>query len=198
MKKTGNGFPIPMKDLVISTRRGLSSSYLRDGTNPIRLVKAKDITRDGNLSTETIDTERVRRTPAFEKARIKPRDLLITVTGTKFRSTVVHEQVEDLFISNSLIALSFDRTRIMPEFAAWYLNSPRGQADIQRRASGTVTMSLNTATLLEVAIPVPPMVEQQRLVDLLCVVKSYQAILERETALLNRITDSLTGDVTRS
>lgn len=198
MKILRNAPLTPIRDLVISTRRGLSSPYLKDGTEPIRLVKAKDITSDGRLSMDTIDTERVKRTPAFDKALIKPGDLLVTVAGTKFRSAVVREEAEDLIASNSLIALSFDRTKILPEFAVMYLNSSRGQADIQRWASGAVMMSLNTATLLEVTIPVPPIDKQQQLVDLLHVVRGYRAILELETALLNQITDSLMEEVMRS
>jgi type I restriction enzyme S subunit len=186
-----------MKDLVTATRRGLSTPYLRNGTDVIRLVKAKDITTDGDLSIETVDSEHARRTPAFDRARLKPGDVLVTVAGSRFRAAVVNEAASDLIASNSLIALSFDRSRILPEFAAWYLNSSRGQADIQRWASGARMMSLNTASLLEVAIPVPPLEEQQRLVDLLRLVRSYREILDHETALLNRITDSLMEDVIR-
>ena len=39
--------------------------------------------------------------------------------------------------------------------------------------------------------------EQQRLVDLLRLVRSYREILEQETALLNRIKNSLMEDVIR-
>lgn len=188
---------IPMKDLVTSTRRGLSTPYLRDGTESILLVKAKDITIDGDLLVETVDTEQVRRTPAFDRARLNPGDLLVTVAGSRFRAAVVHEAAADLIASNSLIALSFDRSRVLPEFAAWYLNSSRGQNDIQRWASGAGMMSLNTASLLEVSIPVPTLEEQQQLVDLLRLFRSYREILEYETELLNRIVDSLLEDVIR-
>ena len=186
-----------MKNLVTSTRRGLSTPYLRDGTEPILLVKAKDITVDGELSVETVDTECVKRTPAFDRARLKPGDVLITVAGSKFRAAVVHEAAADLIASNSLIALSFDRSRVLTEYAAWYLNSSRGQADIQRWASGAGMMSLNTASLLEVGIPLPSLEEQQRLVDLLRLIRSYREILEEEATLLDRIMDSLMEDVIR-
>ena len=197
MKPAASVSCIPLKDLVTSTRRGLSTPYLRDGNESILLVKAKDITIDGNLSAETVDTERVRRTPAFDRARLTPGDLLVTVAGSRFRAAVVHEAAADLIASNSLIALSFDESRILPEFAAWYLNSSRGQADIQRWASGAGMMSLNTASLLEVTIPLPSLEEQERLVDLLRLVRSYRGILEEETALLNKIMDSLMEDVIR-
>lgn len=189
---------VPMKDLVTSTQRGLSTPYLRNGTEAILLVKAKDITSDGDLLAETVDTEHVRRTPAFERARLKPGDVLVTVAGSRFRAAVVTDAAADLIASNSLIALSLDRSRVLPEFAAWYLNSSRGQADIQRWASGAGMMSLNTASLLEVAIPLPTLEEQQRLVDLLRLVRSYRTILEEETELLKKIMDSLMEDVIRA
>ncbi|HIH02992.1 MAG TPA: hypothetical protein HA263_03765 [Methanoregulaceae archaeon] len=186
-----------MKDLVTSTRRGLSTPYLRNGTESIRLVKAKDIASDGMLLIDTVDKEQVRRTAALDRARLTSGDVLVTVAGSRFRATVVHEVAEDLVASNSLIALSFDRTQVLPEFAAWYLNSSRGQADIQRWASGAVMQSINTAALLAVTIPVPSMEKQQHLVNLLQVIGSYQEVLKREAALLEKITDSLVEDVNR-
>ncbi|MEN6519235.1 MAG: hypothetical protein ABFC38_13855 [Methanospirillum sp.] len=186
-----------MKDLVTSTRRGLSTPYLRNGTESILLVKAKDITIDGRLLIETVDKEQVRRTAALDRARLTLGDVLVTVAGSRFRATVVHEVAEDLVASNSLIALSFDRSRVLPEFAARYLNSSRGQADIQRWASGAVMQSINTAALLAVTIPVPSMEKQQHFVNLLQVIGSYQEVLKREAALLEKITDSLVEDVNR-
>ena len=180
-----------MRDLITSTRRGLSSSYLNGGTEQVRLIKAKDITSEGSLALKDIDTECVKRTPAFEKARIKRGDVLVTVTGARFRAAVVLDEAEDLLISNSLIALSLDQTKIIPEFAAWYLNSQRGQMDLQKRASGAIIMSLNTALLLEVMIPVPTMEQQRQFVDLLRIVDEYRTILEQEAALLNKITESV-------
>lgn len=180
-----------MRDLITSTRRGLSSSYLNGGTEHVRLIKAKDISSEGSLALKDIDTECVKRTPAFEKARIKRGDVLVTVTGARFRAAVVLDEAEDLLISNSLIALSFDQAMILPEFAAWYLNSQRGQMDLQKWSSGAVIMSLNTASLLEVMIPVPTMEQQRQFVDLLCIVDEYRTILEQEAALLNKITESV-------
>lgn len=180
-----------MRDLITSTRRGLSSSYLNDGTEQVRLIKAKDITSEGSLALKDIDTECVKRTPAFEKARIRRGDVLVTVTGARFRAAVVLNEADDLLISNSLIALSLDQTKILPEFTAWYLNSQRGQMDLQKRASGAIIMSLNTALLLEVMIPVPTMEQQQQFVDLLRIVDEYRTILEQEAALLNKITESV-------
>jgi len=197
MTQAAPGSFIPMKDLVTSTRRGLSTPYLRNGTESIRLVKAKDIASDGMLLIDTVDKEQVRRTAALDRARLTSGDVLVTVAGSRFRATVVHEVAEDLVASNSLIALSFDRTQVLPEFAAWYLNSSRGQADIQRWASGAVMQSINTAALLAVTIPVPSMEKQQHLVNLLQVIGSYQEVLKREAALLEKITDSLVEDVNR-
>lgn len=180
-----------MRDLITSTRRGLSSSYLNGGTEQVRLIKAKDISSEGSLALKDIDTECVKRTPAFDKARIRCGDVLVTVTGARFRAAVVLDEAEDLLISNSLIALSFDQARILPEFAAWYLNSQRGQMDLQKWSSGAVIMSLNTASLLEVMIPVPTMEQQRQFVDLLSIVDEYRTILEQEAALLNKITESV-------
>ena len=180
-----------MRDLITSTRRGLSSSYLNGGTEQVRLIKAKDITSEGSLALKDIDTECVKRTPAFDKAQIRRGDVLVTVTGARFRAAVVLDEAEDLLISNSLIALSFDQAMIFPEFAAWYLNSQRGQMDLQKWSSGAVIMSLNTASLLEVMIPVPTMEQQRQFVDLLHVVDEYRTILGQEAALLNKITESV-------
>jgi type I restriction enzyme S subunit len=187
----------PLKELVRSTQRGLSTPYLKNGTEPILLVKAKDITTDGDLSAETVDTEYVKRKSAFDRARLRPGDVLVTVAGSRFRAAVVPKDATDLIASNSLIALSFDQTRILPEFAVWYLNSSPGQADLQRWASGATMMSLNTTSLLEVAIPLPTLEEQQRLVELFRLVRTYREILDEETTLLNRLVDALMKDVNR-
>jgi restriction endonuclease S subunit len=174
--------PSAMGDLTISMNRGLSSSYLKDDGIPVLLIKAKDIADDGFVTVESVDHEWVKSPRDIDKARVRKGDVLITLKGN-FRAAVVTEDFDNLVISANLIALRLNH-RILPEVLVFYLNSSEGQQELQKRAGGSGVQSLNQNFLMEVPIPVIPMVLQEKLSAYLKGVQIYLHNLDRERTMI--------------
>ena len=99
--------------------------------------------------------------------RCDPRrgDLLLARIGTLGRAVVVDTDAEfSLFVSVALIR--FDRTNVEPLFAQIVLNSPLALQEFNRIKIGgsTHTNKLNLGDLHTVSFPLPPLVEQRRIV----------------------------------
>lgn len=181
--------PTSLGDVTTSVNRGLSSSYLKDGEIPVRVIKAKDITDDGILIVETIDQETVRSIRDINKAKVRKGDVLITLKGTNFKAAVVKDDIDNLVISANIIAITLDHIRVLPEIVAFYLNSTTGQQELQKRAGGSVVQTLNRNFLMEVPIPIPPMPIQEKLCAYLRSVQKYLIILEKERETINKLTN---------
>ena len=136
--------PTSLGSITTSVKRGLSSSYLKDGDTEVRLIKAKDITENGLLNTDTVDMQTVKKTAALEKAQLQKNDVLITLKGNSFKIALVPELAQDFVVSANIIALTIDGKKIRPEIVAWYLKSPSGMHQIQKCAAGSALPSLNT------------------------------------------------------
>lgn len=93
-------------------------------------------------------------------------------------------------ISANLIALTLS-DQILPEIVAAYLNSPRGQRELEARAGGSAIKGLNTKSLLEVPIPVPPIEQQEALSRYISSAHEYEALIKKELELRNLITDEI-------
>ena len=185
-----NSTPIPLGALTTSVKRGLSSSYLKDGEIPVRLLKAKDIDEDGRIAVDDVDEHTVKKTPALDKARVKAGDLVISLKGKTFKTAQVPPEVEDFVISSNLIALTFNE-KVRPEIVAFYLKSTAGEYELQKRAAGSAVMSLNTNQLMDVKIPLPPIEKQREISRYLGEIEELKSILTKEKKLVDTISDHL-------
>ncbi len=99
--------------------------------------------------------------------RCDPRrgDVLLGRIGTLGKAVLVDTDVEfSLFVSVGLIR--FDHNNVHPVFFKLLLNSPFVEAEFNRIkiGGGTHTNKLNLGDLHTVALPLPPLAEQQRIV----------------------------------
>ena len=116
-------------------------------------------------------------------------DILIGRIGTLGRAVLVDTDDEfSLFVSVGLIRFSHEN--IAPRFLRTLLNSPlvEGEFDRIKIGGGTHTNKLNLGDLQTVALPIPPLAEQHRIV----------AKVDELMALCNQLKASLAiGDDTR-
>jgi type I restriction enzyme S subunit len=69
----------------------------------------------------------------------------------------------------------------MPEFLNAYLNSPLGQAEVQERSRTTSGLrSLSVGRIKQIEIPLPPILEQQRIV-------AYQGEVSEQSSRLTQL-----------
>ena len=95
------------------------------------------------------------------RTRVKPRDILISITADVGMIALAPDDIKEAYI-NQHIALARPVLPDLGAFVAWYLASPSGgqQAlrDLQR---GATKVGLGLDDIRNVAIPLPPLAEQE-------------------------------------
>lgn len=97
---------------------------------------------------------------------VSPRDIIITIMGTVGRCCVVPEGITKALSSKHLWTMTFDGERVLPELVCWQLNHASWVKDwFARHSQGAVMEAIQSSTLRNLALPVPPMKEQRKVFD---------------------------------
>ena len=153
----------------------------------VPFVSVKDFSAGSlNLSNTRFITEK-EHSLLYKRCDPKRGDILIGRIGTLGRAVLVDTDDEfSLFVSVGLIRFSHEN--IVPEFFRTLLNSPLVEDEFDRIkiGGGTHTNKLNLGDLQTVALPIPPLAEQHRIV---AKVDELMALCDRlETARTERET----------
>ena len=116
-------------------------------------------------------------------------DLLLASKGNNNICVIVPEIEQKCVASPSFLVIRLhDKSVILPEFVAWYLNLPATQATLALQARGTSIMSISKATLGELEIPTLSIDRQRRYVELAKLQEReqelYKTIAERRKQIL--------------
>lgn len=91
-----------------------------------------------------------------------PGDVIITIMGTVGRCCVVPDTIEEALSSKHLWTMTFDREQVIPELICWQLNhAPWVKRWFARHAQGAVMEAIQSSTLRELILPLPPINEQK-------------------------------------
>ena len=117
-------------------------------------------------------------------------DLLLASKGNNNMCVIVPGIEQECVASPSFLVIRLhDKSAILPEFVAWYLNLPTVQNTLAAQARGTSIMSISKATLGELEIPIPPTERQRRYIELSKLQKReqelYKTIAERRKQILD-------------
>lgn len=116
-------------------------------------------------------------------------DLLLASKGNNNICVIIPEIEQKCVASPSFLVIRLhDKSAILPEFVAWYLNLPTIQNTLAAQARGTSIMSISKAALGELEIPIPSIDKQNKYIELSKLQKReqelYKAIAEKRKQLL--------------
>ena len=117
-------------------------------------------------------------------------DLLLASKGNNNICVIVPEIEQKCVASPSFLVIRLrDKSAILPEFVAWYLNLPTVQNTLALQARGTSIMSISKATLGDLEIPVPSVERQKKYIELSKLQKReqelYKTIAKRHKQILD-------------
>ncbi len=117
-------------------------------------------------------------------------DLLLASKGNNNICVIVPGFEQKCVSSPSFLVIRLhDKSTILPEYVAWYLNLPTTQNALATQARGTSIMSISKATLGELEIPIPSIEKQKKYIELSKLQKReqqlYAAIAERRKQILD-------------
>lgn len=185
----------------VLTELGVVSLKITDGAHktPTYVESGVPFISVKDFSAGKLDMSATRFIPEHEHRtlyqRCDPRrgDILIGRIGTLGKAVLVDTDVEfSLFVSVGLIR--FDHNYIHPEFFRLLLNSPFVEAEFDRIkiGGGTHTNKLNLGDLHTVALPLPPLAEQVRIVakveELMALCKNLEAVRKERETTRDRVT----------
>ena len=160
--------------------------FAKTTPNPNALyLQQSDFDGNGELRNTTQPTIIV----ANQKHLLAAGDLLLASKGNNNMCVIVPEIEQKCVASPSFLVIRLhDKSAILPEFVAWYLNLPATQTTLALQARGTSIMSISKATLGDLEIPIPPLEKQQKYIELSKLQKReqelYKAIAERRKQIL--------------
>ena len=116
-------------------------------------------------------------------------DLLLASKGNNNICIVVPSIEQKCVASPSFLVIRLrDKSAILPEYVAWYLNLSTTQKVLAAQARGTSIMSISKAVLGELEIPIPSIDKQKKYIELSKLQKReqelYKAIAEKRKQLL--------------
>ena len=111
-------------------------------------------------------------------------DIITVHTGDVGTSAIIDESLDGSLGFATIVTRIYEQDRIMPKYVSYYLNSKENKNNIIRLIKGDRN-NLNLKDFNKLSVPVPPLSEQQRIVD----------ILDRFDALCNDITSGLPAEI---
>ncbi len=148
-----------------------------------RFIRITDISASGKLITT--NAKFVDISEDNKKYMLKKNDLLMARTGATYGKTLIFEEDYPAIYAGFLIKLSFDDKIINPKFYWHFAQSDLFWSQANQLVSGGAQPQFNANALKEVAIPIPPLAEQERIVD----------ILDKFDALTNSISEGLPREI---
>jgi type I restriction enzyme S subunit len=140
-----------------------TSSDVRD-PNGISFLMGKNV-GPGHLKLKSL--ERVK--PSFHatqrKSQLQEGDIVVVRIGNSGQAAKIPVGFGEANCSGLVIIKS--PQDVMADYLVYFLNSPRGRKYSVSNAKGSTRQTLNTRSIAETPVPVPPMEEQKRIVALL-------------------------------
>ncbi len=121
-------------------------------------------------------------------------DLIMTQRGASLgEATLIPEssRYEDYIVSQTMMRMSPDRSKVLPRFLLHWVCSQPAQAWLQRRAVGNAQPHLNLTIFRAMPAIVPPLPEQQRIADIVDAVDAAIASSRREHAAQKTVKTAL-------
>lgn len=102
---------------------------------------------------------------ARTNALVQQGDVILSSRGI-FRAGVFSQQMENVIAASSIYILRTKSKNFLSEFLAIYLNSKKGQADIQKILTGSTIKTILRKQLELLAIPIPNLENQKRIIEI--------------------------------
>jgi restriction endonuclease S subunit len=156
-----------------------TSSDVRDESG-VRFLMGKNV-GPGYLKLEQVERVSFAFHRSQRKSQLSARDVVVVRIGNPGQAAMIPENFGEANCSGLVIVKGL--SDIMPEFLVYFLNSPIGRARSLSNARGSTRQTLNTSTVAEMSVPVPPLAEQQRIVAKLDEVMTLGDLLQDRSDL---------------
>lgn len=168
-------------DFLTSGSRGWAAHYAPSGDLFLRIqnVRHDELILDDIAYVDAPDTAEAKRT------RVRPGDVLLSITADLGRTAVVPEGIGAAFINQHLSILR--TTALVPRFLSAYLASPVGQRQVAGRNRHAVKAGLNFEDIRSFVVPMPPAGLQQEFARRVAAVERLKVVQRASLATMDAL-----------
>jgi len=145
-------------------------SDIREGGRSGNVLSVRALTGNGINPDELMqaDLEKLHSQGRdLDKYRAIAGDVLVSARSTILKTAIVPKELDGILINATLIGIRC-RNALDPQLLLAYLRHPDGQAAVMSMAqSATTQMNITVSAVSKVRIPLPPVEEQRRIVEIL-------------------------------
>ncbi|TLW93556.1 restriction endonuclease subunit S [Saccharomonospora piscinae] len=121
----------------------------------------------------------------LSRYRVHPKDVMITIMGTVGRSCVVPDDVGKALSSKHVWTITINPNLYDSYLLSLQLNhAPWARARLRRDEQGGIMSAVRSETLKSILLPVPPIGEQRRIVEIM---DQFDACIANESAKLKKL-----------
>ncbi len=158
------------------------NAVIHTPTGSYPVVQSKNLTKGLYINEKALSF--VNLDNVNTKAIAEDGDVVISARGKSIAAVVKSER--KLVVSSSLYLARVNSNLMLPEFLALYLNSPAGQMDLQKRATGATIKTILKGALENIEIPRLPLKKQEIIVKMYLNMEKQSKLLERWQEINNR------------
>lgn len=140
-----------------------------DEAGDFSVVQGKDIDDQHVFHPEDLSRIREERTGLYSRFLLRDLDILVMNRGQHAYATCVWRAPARLIAATTFHCIRVHHDfplPIDPRYLVWFINEPATQAYLARVATGTTVQALSADKLRDLPVAVPPLAEQQRILDL--------------------------------
>lgn len=157
---------IPLAEIAEQGQYGLNAAAMKEGKG-IRFIRITDIDDYGELRNEGVAYVS-KQTDRLDKYLLSNDDLLIARSGATAGKSLLFRGInESAVFAGYLIRFKLNRQIVLPDFIYFYLKSPEYWNYIRSTQRVAAQPNINAKELGAIKIPLPPLAEQRRIVDIL-------------------------------
>lgn len=175
-----------------TTPTTLGYSFVPEG---VAFLRAEDVTGSG------VDWTKVAHHITYEchqrlgRSQLFPGDLLVTIAGSVGRVGFVPEGAPPLNCNQAVCLIRLDPSLVLVEYACFVLQSSLILSSLSRDGTTATITNLSLKQIRELTIPLPPLDEQRRIVDILSRADSIRRLREQALATTRELIPALFVDM---
>jgi type I restriction enzyme S subunit len=123
----------------------------------------------------------------LSRSKIRPNDVLVTITGRLGTATVVPKEVKEENINQHLCLVRLKEEVADPEYVSFHINSRQTQAEITQKQHGTTRTALNHKSLSSLEISLPPLKVQKQIASILKKASNLKQKREQANQMANKL-----------
>lgn len=176
---------MPLLDSITEIRTGVTLRS-RDATRPVSggsldLIRIGDVSPEGRISPDDI----IKIEPSDHVSQdqlLRPGDVLVAARGTR-NTAAVYELALPKAIAGAQFFILRPTGRVLPAYLAWFLRSEPVRQHFDSRRKGSYIQLIRRSDLAEIEVPLPPLEEQRRIVEIAALIEQEHTLSARLCAL---------------